>query len=191
MTVLLIMQEFSPGSHWTSSQVRRTHARAHTLTHPHLHPLCIVLAVSGFSVRGSSSCWFSSWDVGSRGRVIPDHLQSSRWGRPINSQRSLSHSENSSHWCWPWPLTWEQFWVEPSSFFFSSRWMCVGAENHPDVADWLHQILEDVQQHTHRLHTQVLTHMLFWHPLFLSCHASCDLRAAIWVWDWCRLDSPS
>lgn len=77
MIVSLIMQGFSPGSHWTSSQVRHLHA--HT-------PFCIVLiSVSDFSLRWSTSCWLSSWDVGSRGRVIPNHLQSSRWGRLTNS----------------------------------------------------------------------------------------------------------
>lgn len=44
--------------------------------------------------------------------------------------------------------------------------------------------------HTQSTHTGTHT-LLFWLPLFLSCHLSCDLRAATWVWDWCRLDSPS
>lgn len=53
--------------------------------------------------------------------------------------------------------------------------MCLGAENHPDVADWLHQIVQDVQQHTHCLHAQVDTHSLSGISYFclVICHVIC------------------
>lgn len=73
-TVSLIMQEFLPGSRWTSSQVRHTHTHIHIHTHTNL---CN-------SSRWSTSCWFSRWHVGFRGRLLSNHLQSSGWGRAVN-----------------------------------------------------------------------------------------------------------